>query len=179
MDEVCDDVEVEPSLQSLEGETFDKKTTSTDDEARLDTGKCGYWGSRFTRTLFDVKMFSPHARSCSRNINDAYKDHERSKKLKYDQRILDVEKATFTPLVFACTGGAGPSATKAIQQLASKLSEKRDDSYANVIAFIRTKLSFGLLRSAILCIRGSRSVRRSQVVESSIGTIVQEGRLTS
>ena len=36
MDEVCHDVELEPKLQPLEGETFDNKTTTTEDEARLD-----------------------------------------------------------------------------------------------------------------------------------------------
>ena len=34
LDDVCDDVE--PKLQPLEGETFDNKSTSTEDEARLD-----------------------------------------------------------------------------------------------------------------------------------------------
>ena len=31
--------------------------------------------------------------------------------MKYEQRIIDVEHSTFNPLVFACTGGAGPSAS--------------------------------------------------------------------
>ena len=35
---------------------------------------------------------------------------ESIKKNKYEQRVIDVEKATFCPTVFACNGGAGPSA---------------------------------------------------------------------
>ena len=31
--DVCNDVEIEPKLQSLEGETFDNESTSTEDEA--------------------------------------------------------------------------------------------------------------------------------------------------
>ena len=34
--EVCDDVEVEPCLQTLQGETFANRSTTTDDDARLD-----------------------------------------------------------------------------------------------------------------------------------------------
>ena len=37
MNKVCHDVEIEPHLQSLQGESFDHRTTTTDDEARLDT----------------------------------------------------------------------------------------------------------------------------------------------
>ena len=33
--DICNDVEIEPKLQLLEGETFDNKSTSTEDEARL------------------------------------------------------------------------------------------------------------------------------------------------
>ena len=36
LDEVCYDVEVEPCLRSLQGESLANKTTSTDNDARLD-----------------------------------------------------------------------------------------------------------------------------------------------
>ena len=36
MNEVCDDVELEPILQPLHGETFANKSTTTEEEARLD-----------------------------------------------------------------------------------------------------------------------------------------------
>ena len=76
MDEVCYDVEIEPHLQSLQGESFDYRTTTTEDEARLDNKASGLWGSRFSRTFFDVKIFNPHAKSCPKTIKDAYSDHE-------------------------------------------------------------------------------------------------------
>ena len=177
LNEVCDDVEVEPCLQSLQGETFANRTTTIDDDARLDIKANGFFDSRFSRTFFDVKVFNPYAKSCPRSIPDSYKHHESIKKLKYEQRIIDVKKTTFCPLIFSCTGGAGPSASKAIQRLASRISDKKEDSYSDVITYIRTKLSFALLRSSILCLRGARSMRRRPAVEASIGTIVEEGRL--
>ena len=52
-------------------------------------------------------------------------------------------------------------------------------SYAEAIAYIRTKLSFALLPSSILCIRGCRSTKTgsNQFVDSAIGAIIEEGRL--
>ena len=59
LDEVCHDVEIEPKLQSLEGESFHNKTTTTEDDARLDIKANGLWGGRFSRTFFDVKISTP------------------------------------------------------------------------------------------------------------------------
>ena len=179
MKEVCYDVEIEPKLQPLESESFVHKTTTTEDEARLDIKANGLWDSRFCRTFFDVKIFNPLARTCPKNVNEAYKFHESQKKLKYESRIINVEKSTFNPLIFACTGGAGPSATKVITRLAAKINEKGSESYADAISYIRTKISFALLRSSVLCLRGCRATRRQQaIVESSISAIVHEGGLS-
>ena len=179
LEEICFDVEFEPNLLPLQGESFANKTTSTEDDARLDIKAIGLWDSRFTKTFFDVKIFNPFAKSCPKNIEDAYSYHENIEKMKYEPRIINVEKGTFSPLIFSCTGGAGPSATRVIKQVASKLSLKNDDSYANIITFIRTNISFALLRSSVLCLRGSRSIRLPQPVEASMGAVVGEGRLLS
>ena len=48
-------------------------------------------------------------------------------------------------------------ADQAIVFLASLLSEKRNEHYTVVMGWIRCCLSFSLLRSAIRCLRGSRS----------------------
>ena len=179
MKDVCFDVEIEPKLQPLEGESFENKTTTTEDDARLDIKANGLWESRFSRTFFDVKIFNPHAKSCPKTIKEAYKYHESMKKLKYEQRIIDLENSSFNPLIFACTGGAGPSAPKVMARLALKISEKSVDSYADIIGNIRTQIGFALLRSSVLCLRGCRSLRRQLPVDdSSIGAVVEEGRLS-
>ena len=142
LDEVCHDVEIEPKLQTLEGESFHNKTTTTEDDARLDIKPNGLWGARFSRTFFDVKIFNHHAKSCPKTISDAYKYHESVKTLKYQQRILDVEHSSFVPLIFACTGGAAPGSTKTIQKLAEKLSEKRNESYWDTKKFYKNENNF-------------------------------------
>ena len=167
MKDVRFDVELEPKLQPLEGESFDDRTTAT-----IVYGK-------FNSTFFDVKIFNPHAKSCPRTIKEAYKRHKAQKLLKYEQRIVEVKNSSFNPRVFATTGGAAPTASKVMSRLAFKLSEKSEDTYAEVMDYIRTKVSFALLKSSVLCLRGCRSLKRQpEIVDSAIGAIVQEGRLS-
>ena len=176
MDEVCHDVQIEPKLQELQGETFTNKTACSDDEARPDIKANGLWGNRFERTYFDVRIFNPLATSCPKTIKDAYKYHETIKKLKYEERILEVENSSFNPIVFACTGGAGPSASRIMKKLAEKMSHKRKESYSDTLSYIRTKVSFALLKSATLCIRGCRSLKAPLPnYINSISAIVSEG----
>ena len=150
--------------------SFVNNSATTEDEARLDIKANGLWGSRFSRAFFDAKT--------SRKLHkDSYKYHETLKNSKYQQKILNVEQSSFCPLIFGCTGGAAPTATRTMQRLAEKLSEKRQESYPESINHITTKISFALLRSSILCIRGCRSLRKAQFIDSSISAIVEEGRL--
>ena len=82
------------------------------------------------------------------------------------------------PLIFECTGGAAPTVTRTMQRLAEKLSEKRQEGYPESINYVRTKTSFALLRSSVLCLRGCRSQSRIQLIDNSISAIVEEGRLS-
>ena len=129
-------------------ESFDNKSTTTEDEARLDIKANRLWDSRFNRTFFDVKIFNPLAKSCPKQIKEAYKYHEALKKLKYEQRIIEVENSSLNPLVFAT-----------IARIAQKISEKTSEPYDDVVGFIRTWVVFALLRSSILCLRGCRSLK--------------------
>ena len=115
LNEVCNDVAVEPCLQTLQGQAFANRTTTTDDDARPNIKVNSLFESRFSGTFFDVKVVNPYATSCPRRIPDSYKYHESIKKLKCEQKIIEAEKVTFSPLIFPCPGGAGPAASKAIQ----------------------------------------------------------------
>ena len=120
--DVSHDVEIEPHPQPLQGETFAPKSTTTDDDAILDIKANRFLESRFNKTYIDVEILNLLAKSCPESSSEASKYHESIKKNKYEQR------ATFCPLVFSCTGGAGPSTSKALKQLASKLSAQKEDS---------------------------------------------------
>ena len=61
--------------------------------------------------VFDVRVFNPHAPSNrNTNLTSCYRKHERLKKNAYEQRVREVEHASFTPLVFSATGGLGNEA---------------------------------------------------------------------
>ncbi len=71
--EVCSDVQIEPDLQPLTGETLSFATSNSQDGARLDIAANGFWGGRYERTFFDVRVFNPHAGS---SLAACYRKHE-------------------------------------------------------------------------------------------------------
>ena len=80
-----------------------------------------------------------------------------AKKREYGQRIRDVEHGFFTPLVFSTSGAMGREATIFYKRLADLLSDKQDKAYSLIMGWLRCRLSFAILRSAIMCLRESRS----------------------
>ena len=61
--EVCNDVCTEPELQPITGESLTGASSNVQDGAHLDIAANGFWGGRFERTYFDVRVFNPHAPS--------------------------------------------------------------------------------------------------------------------
>ena len=68
------------------------------------------------------------------------------------------------PLVFSVTGGEGTEISTFHRHLASKIALKKDERYEDVVNFIRCKLSFLILRSALTCIRGSRPYDKASIM---------------
>ena len=89
-----------------------------------------------------------------------YKKHENEKKRQYAERVMEIEQVTFTPLVFTTTGGMADECVRYHSRLAELIANKKGESYSSAISWIRAKVSFAIVRSAILCLRGSRSRRR-------------------
>ena len=85
-------------------------------------------GILFVGHFFYIKVFNPTAQTnWKKEIPAMYIHHEKEKKRDYNARILQIERGTFTPLVFSCSGGAAPEADRFIKALALKLSEKRKE----------------------------------------------------
>ena len=75
---------------------------------------------------------------------------------------MDVEQGTFTPLVFTTTGGMEEGCGKRYHnRLAELVAAKKGENYATTVSWIRSKVSFAILRSALLCLRGSRTARKT------------------
>ena len=86
------DLEVGPPLQPLDNENF-SNSTCTEDEARLDISNKGIWGSSFGRYFCEVKIFNHNAATNGiKNTKDAYLLHERLKRLKCQDRIVELNK---------------------------------------------------------------------------------------
>ena len=74
-------------------------------DARPDMVAGGSWERRRS-AFFDVRVCHPNADSYRDSDPDhILRQHETEKKSQYASRVLKVEQATFTPLVFSMTGG--------------------------------------------------------------------------
>ncbi len=151
--EVCRDVRTEPVLLPVEPNCFSNSRTTSADGARLDLSVCGL-KSTFEYTYFDVRVCHPNAVSnVTSSLEELYKRNEKEKRDLYEERVREVEKASFSPMVFLTTGGMGPECTKVLKRVAHMIADKRGEDYGHVISFIRTKLRFSLLKSTLMPIR--------------------------
>ena len=105
LSDLCKDVEIEPSLLTLNGEQHTmRKTAKTNDEVRLDICARSFWVSG-ERAFFDVRVFDPDARRYSKQtLKQCYSMNENEKKRHYNTRIMEVDQGSFTPLVFTVAG---------------------------------------------------------------------------
>ena len=116
-----------------------------------------FW-SKGRDAFFDVRVFYPIAPSYrQKELKAIYNQHEGEKKRSYGERVREVEKASFTPLVFSSMGGMARECTVFFKRLADILAEKKI-GFSKMMFLIRCKISFALLRSSICAIRGSRSL---------------------
>ena len=107
---------------------------------------------------------NPYARShLSVSLESAFKTGERTKKRHYNERVIRVEHGTFTPIVFSSCGGMGFETSRFVSKLIEKLSEKKDIMQSMVANYVRTKVSFELIKSQVRCIRGSRSLKKMRI----------------
>ena len=155
LDEVCHNVGIEPSLQPLSGKSFHHSSANKADDARIDIKARGFW-NKAEDAFFDVRVFHPNAPSYrSKNLASIYNRHESDKKREYGQRVREVEHGMFTPLVFSTSGGMAKECCIFYKRLGSMLSDKLHEPYSQVLGWLRCRISFALLCSAIMCLRGS------------------------
>ena len=156
MKKILKDVETEPRLAPLTGESLQPRSANTRDDARSDIRARGFW-CRQQNAFFDIRVFYPHASSyLHRSLPSLFESMEKIKKREYQDRILNIEQGSFTPLVFASTGGMGKEAAIAIKKLALNLSEKKGERLSDILGLLRCRIAFALMRAAHICLRGSR-----------------------
>ena len=155
LSQVCKDVETEPPLQTLSNEHL-PRSANTSANARLDVRARGFW-RRGQNAYFDIRVTNASAASqINAPLHSILKKHEAEKKRQYNTRVMQVESGSFTPLVFSTVGSMGPETAAYHKALAEKIAQKKDERYSEVISYIRTMLSNLSVKSALLCLRGSR-----------------------
>ena len=176
MTEVTKDVRVEPTLAKLTGEKLNNGA-KVGDEARLDISALGFWVPG-QRVFCDVRVFDHNAqRYRNSDFKKCFIRNEDEKKKHYNTRVFEVENATFTPLVFAVNGGMARECKRFYQRLAELIAIKRDIPIAEIISYIRTNISFALLKSMLLCIRGWRTPNK--IANADVAEDIQLAEIAS
>ena len=130
LNKVCVDVQSEPHLIPIETETFNlRSANNNNDGSRLAVEARGFW-TRDQTSFFDIRV--THVGSQSNKNRDTN----------------TVEQGGFTPLVFGTNGGMGDECRKFVD-------EKKNEEYSQFVTWLRIRLSMEVVRSTILCVRGS------------------------
>ena len=146
----CSDIEIEKHLTPLENDEKKRapRTSNTTEGARMDVTALGFWGP-LQRVFCDIRVFNPLAPSKGFKSAEAQKkDNEKEKKDAYQWRVKEIERGTFTPLVFTVQGGCGRECDAFLKQLSEKIAKKSGEDQSSIMAWIRTKLSFALVRTS-------------------------------
>ena len=135
-----------------------------------DLGIRGVWQPQ-AEVLFDIHVIDTDAQSYqSHSPQSVLASAEAEKKRKYSTACSDC-RASFTPLCFSVDGLLGCEADVFLKQLANRVFDTWDQSFSDVLCWIRLKLAFSLLRAVVVCLRGSHTKWRSLGVED--GTAIR------
>ena len=121
--------------------------------------------------FLDVRVFNPFAKTHLKSkLETVFKGVESKKKTDYNERVIAIEHGSFTPII--ASAGFGRESSRFLKEFINKIAEKHDLSKSSVANYVRTKLSFVLVRAQNMCLRGSRSrfqmnveVKESEVVD--------------
>jgi len=121
---------------------------------------CGVWQPQ-TEASFDIGVVDTDARSyCGRTPTAVLSSAEVEKKHKYSLACQS-HCASFTPLCVSVDGLLAPEARFFVQQLSDHLSLRWEQPFSVVSSWVRARLSFAILRAALLCVHGSCTKWRS------------------
>ena len=114
------------------------------------------WNDRMD-SIIDVRITDTDNKS-QKNTRDPMKvlaKHEKEKKNKYQELCL-AQRRSFTPFVVSCDGLLGREAELLLKRLSELLSTKWEKPYSVVHCFVKTRISFAIIRATNYCLRGPR-----------------------
>ena len=86
---------------------------------------------------------------------DVDKRNELGKMRAYGDRIVQVEKGSFVPLVYTTTSEMEKQCVRTHKRIAELVAGRKSEKYADVIDHVRTRVRFSLLKSILIAIRGA------------------------
>jgi len=112
---------------------------------------------------------------CERGVNIAGSlagvcQQDEKEKDKYSQGVVDMERSSFGPLVFAAGGRMAPECNRVNKKLAEKIAEGRREPWAFVMTCLGTGLRFALSRSTLIAIQGFRGKRGDVHLEETLSS---------
>ena len=130
----------------------------------------GFWTPGIT-AFFDVRVTHVNSRSNhgqGKHTATIFKEQENEKGRKYNQRVMDVEMGTFTPLVFGTNGGMGLDCQNFLRTLANKRLSKINEPYGSVTIQRTIQIKFELIKSNRDSVRKARKaylIERGKTLE--------------
>ena len=174
--DLVNEVAHEPALQPLTGEVL-PAGSNCEHDARLDIAARGFW-QQCEMAYFDVRVFNPFAKSHLKfPLDSVFRSNERIKKTAYNERVIQVEHGSFTPIVLSAFGGYGPETSRFVSKLIEKISLKKDIERSVTANYVRTKVSFELIRSQVACIRGSRGLKKMLIDSGEIEVVANSATI--
>ena len=157
-------VETEKVLQPVPDSIQFHPSANTAPDARMDVVAIGLW-RKMQLAHMDVRIFHANAPShINTPLDQLYRRNENLKKLSYGRRVREIEGGAFSPLVMNTAGGIATEFVKVIRTLSQRISTRTQEPYSEVVAHLRTRLRFALLRSCLVALRGNRR----KIVTSSL-----------
>ena len=95
----------------------------------------------------------------TKTLEEIHQDNEEEKKDHYNERVLNVEKATLTVAAFLTSGGMSKECLRLNNRIAELIAIRRGENYCDVVRHVRTSLRFAMLRTTLIALRGYRGKR--------------------
>ena len=127
----------------------------------------------------DVRVSNPLARChLHHSVSAIDKNNKSKKKQVHNQRILQVKRGSFTPLVFSCFGRMIRKCSHLFSHTAERLVNRRTETKSNISAWIKGRLDFALIESMLLCLWGTRVPSNvDNISETYLYGLIAEGNV--
>ena len=133
---------------------------SDDPGLHLDLGIRGVWQPQ-VEALFDIRMIDTDALSYRHRLPVSILDSGAVEKKRVNRSAVEDRRGNFTPFVLSVDGLLQHKALHFVKRLSACLASRWEKPFSDVLAFVHSRLLFASVRSASMCLRGSRVKWRS------------------